>query len=106
MTNQHLSERLGISAVHLREIQKILAKHLTPPIKVQAFGSRTKGQGQTFSDLDLCLTEGNVGYTTLSSIKEEFSESDIPIFVEITQETDLSESFKKSIEPDFINISF
>jgi predicted nucleotidyltransferase len=106
MTNQQLAKHLGINTVILLDLQQILSNHLNSTTSVNAFGSRSRGNAKKFSDLDLCITGDNLSYTQLAKIKEELSESDIPIFIEVTQEADLSESFKEAIKKDFINIPF
>lgn len=106
MTNQQLAKQLGINTATLLDLQQILSTHLSSKNIVNAFGSRSRGNAKKFSDLDLCITGGSLSYTQLAKIKEELSESDIPIFVEVTQETDLSDSFKQAIKEDFINIPF
>ncbi|MCP4597485.1 nucleotidyltransferase family protein [Neptuniibacter sp.] len=106
MTEQELSQRLGLELKHLRSIKEILVCNLSSDFDVHAFGSRTTGSAKQFSDLDLCITGSTLSFSQMTKIKDDFSESDLPIFVDIIQVKDISDSFKQIIEKDFIKIPF
>ncbi len=81
----------------LAEVKKILAFH-APDVKVWAFGSRATGTAKRFSDLDLVLEgEAPVAYQTISKLKHAFSESDLPIKVDVVDWHALDPEFRDAI---------
>lgn len=50
--------------------------------RVKVFGSRGKGNYKTSSDIDLSI-EGTLDFITLSNVKLDLDESDIPYLIEI-----------------------
>ena len=93
---------LDIDAGWLKIVQPILERHL-PGRPVFAFGSRTRGCARRRSDLDLAVggTE-RLTIRTIANIKEDFSESDLPIFVDVLDMNSVEAGFLKRIEPDFV----
>jgi amidophosphoribosyltransferase len=83
-------------------VQRIISTRI-PGRPVFAFGSRTNGKAGRRSDLDLAI--GGSCALSLSeevNLKEDFSESDLPIFVDVVDLNVISPEFRTHIEPDFI----
>jgi predicted nucleotidyltransferase len=79
---------------HLRMVQAILAEHI-PHAKVSVFGSRATGKAKLHSDLDLLIDNAQpLSLDLLGALRDAFSESDIPYFVDIIDEQTLSEEFR------------
>ncbi|MEO5348812.1 MAG: nucleotidyltransferase domain-containing protein [Magnetococcus sp. YQC-3] len=92
------SPLIDIRPDHLRIVQDILQKHL-PDHEVWAFGSRVKGTAKRYSDLDLCvIADTPLAWNVLGSLKDDFSESDLPWKVDVVDWATTSASFRKIIE--------
>jgi predicted nucleotidyltransferase len=76
-------------------VVEILRRHV-PGVDVYAFGSRVNGRARPYSDLDLLL-KAPVTEDQMESIKNAFSESDLPILIDLVQEEGLSEEFKHNM---------
>jgi uncharacterized protein len=82
---------------HLETVRQILSTHV-PEIEVRAFGSRVAGGAKPYSDLDLVF----MGSKPLSPrkralLEEAFSESNLPIRVDLVDWADASERFREII---------
>jgi amidophosphoribosyltransferase len=77
-----------------------------PDRPVYAFGSRTRGNARRRSDLDLAVggTEA-LNFSTYVKMKGDFSESDLPIFVDVVDLNGIDKEFRKRIEPDLVPLS-
>jgi len=86
---------------YLGIIQRIL-QGWVPNCEVWAFGSRVHRRGlKPFSDLDLVvITKHPLDMSHYGRIKESFSESDLPIRVDIADWSQLSDSFKEIIRKE------
>lgn len=83
-------------------VRDILARHV-PQYEVWAFGSRTKGTAKEYSDLDLVvITDQPMSLTLSAAISDDFSESDLPIKVDVVDWATTSETFRRIIEKDKI----
>ncbi len=84
----------------LNLVRIILKKHL-PNTEVKAFGSRVTGKAKPYSDLDLVVM-GNqaLPIEKLNEIKFEFSNSDLPILIDIIDWHAISDSFREKIKAD------
>jgi predicted nucleotidyltransferase len=72
-----------------------------PHAEVWAYGSRVTGSGHEASDLDLVLRNPQNLYeetATLSDLKESFTESNLPIRVDIMDWARIPASFHREIE--------
>ncbi len=89
---------ISLDKKYLDIIQRILQRWV-PDYEVWAFGSRVHQRGlKPFSDLDLVLiTEQPLDMSHYGMIKEAFSESDLPIRVDIADWSLLSDSFQEMI---------
>ncbi len=84
-----------------REIVLGILSRWVPGVAVKAFGSRTRNRPKKWSDLDLALmTDTPVPPATMTMLRLDFSESDLPWQVDVLDWTRASESFKESIASD------
>jgi predicted nucleotidyltransferase len=81
-------------------IQRILAIHL-PEAEVIAYGSRVNGASHDGSDLDLVVRNPlnpQLPVSNLGEVRDAFSESNLPILVDILDWARIPESFREEIE--------
>lgn len=79
---------------------EILDQHV-PHAEVWAYGSRVNGTGHEGSDLDLVLRNcggAEVPFRQLSALRCGFSDSNLPILVDILDWARIPESFRREIE--------
>lgn len=84
----------------LETVRRLLATHL-PESEVWAYGSRVTGQAYDASDLDLVVRnplDPAHPQKSLAELREAFSESDLPILVDVFDWARLPEDFRKEIE--------
>lgn len=83
---------------HLAIVRNILQIHV-PDRVVEVFGSRVQGRTKKASDLDLVIMGDNpLDIRTFGNLQEAFSESDLPMKVDIVEWARTSASFRKIIE--------
>ena len=88
---------IDLPADQLAVVRRLLAAHV-PDVEVRAFGSRVGGKPRPFSDLDLALVgERALESARLEALRDAFSESDLPIRVDVTDWHAISEPFRKVI---------
>lgn len=97
----------GLTRKDFEIIEGILVKPLQKQnCQLFAFGSRARGDHREFSDLDV-LVEAKDKLdeirTSISSIRDQLEESELPIKVDIVLEADLAESYKASVTQDKIS---
>ena len=91
---------IDIRPDHWEIVRSILARHV-PQYAVWAFGSRAKWTTKPYSDLDLAVITSEALPLELSaSLKDDFSESDLPWRVDVVDWATTSESFRRVIERD------
>lgn len=96
--------KIVISPAEWAIVHDILQRHV-PGRKVWAFGSRAKWTSKEFSDLDLAIIgDEPLPITTLASLSEDFSESELPYKVDIVDWATTSPSFRKVIGKDKVLI--
>ena len=98
------AEELGLSVSDLEIVTRILTTHV-PGRPVYAFGSRAVGKARRRSDLDLAV--GGDAPLTLRQralLKEDFDESDLPIFVDILDLHAITPDFYHRIQRDFVPV--
>ena len=91
---------LDLPQKYLEQVKSLLRTHV-PHAEVWAYGSRVTGDGHEASDLDLVLRNPqNLLEETaaLSDLKEAFTESNLPIRVDIMDWARIPESFHREIE--------
>ncbi len=90
---------LDLNPKYAAIVQQILAKHI-PNQTVWIYGSRIKGTAHEGSDLDLVIMPSPHTPSTeqLSALKAAFSESNLPILVDIINWESIPTHFKSEIE--------
>ena len=99
-----MSDRLHLQPSHRQQIESILRKHL-PGVEVWAYGSRVNGQCHEASDLDLALRGPGltpIPADALRELRRAFSDSNIPILVEVRDWARLPEGFRREIERGYV----
>jgi len=94
---------LDLEPRHLAIVAAIIRDQL-PGREVRAFGSRINGRASRFSDLDLVVMGGPVGWAELGRVRDDFSESDLPFKVDLMAWDDLTPEFRKIIEADYVAV--
>lgn len=85
----------------LEKIKSILAAHV-PEFEVRVFGSRLKKTEKRYADLDLVImTEVPLSSLRMAYLREAFSESDLPIKVDILDWAAIGDRFRRIIEEGF-----
>ncbi len=92
---------IDITPYQLDIVINILKKYV-PHCEVRAFGSRYKWTAKDYSDLDLAIV-GNkkLDKKVIYDIKEAFSESDLPIRVDVLDWYAISDEFKQIINQGY-----
>ncbi len=87
---------------HLAEVRSILQRNV-PELIVWAFGSRITGTAKKFSDLDLALvTYRPLPKEKIGELRESFSDSNLPIRVDVIDLASVSPDFKSIVEKNHI----
>ncbi len=88
---------IDLDQQHLETVRGILAQHV-PEYEVLAFGSRVSSSASKFSDLDLVImTDRALSLRRLRRLREAFSESRLPIKVDLVDWADTDEHFREII---------
>jgi predicted nucleotidyltransferase len=91
---------LDLSPGELAIVRDILRKHV-PALAVWAFGSRAKGTARRYSDLDLAIIAATpLPFDIVGSMREDFSESDLPFRVDVLDWAMTSDAFRRLVERD------
>ncbi|MBY0379724.1 MAG: nucleotidyltransferase domain-containing protein, partial [Burkholderiales bacterium] len=92
---------IDLSPYQLEIVLNILKKHV-PRFEVRAFGSRYKWTAKDYSDLDLAIV-GNaiLDRKIIYDLQEAFSESDLPIRVDVLDWYAISDEFKQIINQGY-----
>ncbi len=86
----------------LEEVRRILRSRVAD-IEVWAFGSRVNGTATAYSDLDLVLVDSKpIENQLLWALKDDFSESDLPILVDLLDWQKISPEFKTIIKRNYV----
>jgi len=95
---------LDIRPDHLKIVEEILEKHLSDR-EVWAFGSRVNGTAKETSDLDLVVIgETPLDFQRLGSLRDDFSESNLPYKVDVVDWAKIGETFREIIRKNEIVI--
>lgn len=96
--------KVSLDPKNMEIVLDILKKHI-PQYEVRAFGSRITQQYKKFSDLDIAiLAPSELNIRELGDIKDAFSESNLPIKVDVLDWHNISEDFQNLINQNFIVI--
>lgn len=93
---------INLDKKHLTVVKDILRQYV-PGCEVLVFGSRLTGQAKSYSDLDLALRgQKKIERKKLIELKDAFEESNLPFRVDILDWHRITESFRKTIQKDFV----
>lgn len=93
-------QKLDLRPEWLAIIRQILATHL-PDAEVLAYGSRVTGTAHDGSDLDLVARNPHnlqLPVQNIGEVRDAFSESNLPILVDILDWARIPDSFREEIE--------
>ena len=102
-----MSERavLDLAEQDFTIVRGILNKYVSDR-PVYVFGSRANGQAKRLSDLDLAIGgDQPLTLRLLGDLAEAFDESDLPIEVDVVDIHEVSETFRKRIMSEWIEIT-
>ena len=86
---------------HLGIVQAILREHV-PDMEVRVFGSRVAGNAREASDLDIAIVgKEKMDWELISRIRDAFSDSDLPMRVDVLDWAAITETFRKVIEQGY-----
>ena len=89
--------RIELDPRHLATVRRIVRKHV-PEVEVRAFGSRVSGGARKYSDLDLALVGPvEVEWSRMGRLAAAFSESDLPIRVDVLDWRGVAPPFRRAI---------
>lgn len=90
---------------HYLQIVKEILKNNIPKRHVVVFGSRVTKTFKPHSDLDLCIMGTNpLSLEQLDNLRESFSESDLPIRVDLVDWATISPEFRAIVEKHAVKI--
>lgn len=79
---------------------KIIKKHV-PTARIYLYGSRARGDHSMGSDIDVALdARHKIERLLVLHIKDDIEESTIPLFVDVIDLHNISETFKNEITPE------
>lgn len=88
----------------LQEIKAILARYL-PEAQAWVFGSRVTGKAKHWSDCDIALLSATpLNWQQLEQLKNAFSESNLPIIVDLSDWSTLPPFLQAKIEQQHVQI--
>lgn len=90
---------IDLNPEYLAQIKKILADQI-PDKTVLVYGSRIKNTAHEGSDLDLVVIDdqNEIPLKQLSDLREKFTESNLPILVDIMSWSTIPDEFKEEIK--------
>lgn len=98
------SPLIDLQPDHWAIVREILQRNV-PQYEVWAFGSRAIWTAKEFSDLDLAIiTDQPLSLDVSASLRNDFSESDLPWKVDVVDWAATNESFRKIIARDKVLI--
>jgi ribosomal protein S18 acetylase RimI-like enzyme/predicted nucleotidyltransferase len=89
--------RYGAKGRDLEIIKEILKSY---PYSFYVYGSRTKGNQQKFSDINLFIIDETQPASLPAQLKGEFEESDLSITIDVNSWFDIQEDFRCLVEKD------
>lgn len=88
---------LDLTPKHLGLLMAILRERV-PNVRVYAHGSRVTGKARPYSDLDLALEgDGPIPRERMALLREDLTDSDLPMRVDLVDLQQISGSFKDVI---------
>lgn len=102
------SPQLHLPEKYLRMVQDILRTHL-PKAEVWAYGSRVNGDYHDTNDLNLVVRQPNDlshRQAKLDEVIEAFSESNLPIFVQLVDWASIPDVFHDEIVAKYVVVQY
>jgi predicted nucleotidyltransferase len=97
---------LHLPEAYARIVTDLLRRHV-PAAEVWAYGSRVRGDHHEASDLDLVVRQPGLkpmDCGVLDQLKGAFSDSDLPILVQVVDWARIPDAFRAEIDSDYIVI--
>jgi predicted nucleotidyltransferase len=92
---------IDLAPEYYQVIKNILREKI-PRVEVWIFGSRIDGKAQKYSDIDLVLVgKEKFDWRLLEQLKDAFSESDLPMIVDIIDWNAISPEFREIIKKKY-----
>jgi len=89
---------IDLNKEYLEGIKRIL-HGIVPDCKVIAYGSRVCGNPRQYSDLDIAIVgKEKISMQKLAELEEAFSNSNLPIILDVSDWHAISPEFKKIIK--------
>ena len=98
------SAQLHLPDAYHQMVQAVLHRHL-PQVEVWAYGSRVNGDHHEASDLDLVVRQEGDALTRIrlmDTLREAFSDSDLPLLVQVVDWAAIPESFRAEISHNYV----
>ena len=92
---------IDVTAAERRTVLALLERHL-PHTTVWAYGSRVRWTSRPESDLDLVVFARPEQSGRVAELREAFDESDLPFAVDLFVWDEISESFRKRVEAEYL----
>lgn len=90
---------IDLSPDHLSLVKTILNRVAPAGFEAWVFGSRVSGSAKKFSDLDIAMVgTRKLSLSELGNLREAFSESDLPISVDVIDYNQTDPDFQRIIE--------
>ena len=71
---------------------------LLPKVRIIAFGSRIRGEGKRYSDLDIALDDGEpIAMERIAQLRERLAESDLPYLVDLSDLRAIDSDFRQHV---------
>ena len=98
--------QIDIESRYLEQVKNIINTILKDQnLKIYVFGSRATGKAKKYSDLDVALmSDTKIDGNKMSEIIIKLEDTTIPYKVDVIDLREISETFKKCIENDLIQI--
>lgn len=100
-----MSNRLDLPEQYRIQVCTLLQQYI-PEARVLVYGSRVKGDCYEASDLDLVaqLSEQEKKMYVLGDLRDAFSDSNLPIIVQILDWDEIPESFREEINTCYVEL--
>lgn len=98
--------KIDIESKYLEHVKSIINSHLQDSnLKIYVFGSRVRGNAKKYSDLDVALKAASkIDFNKMSRIEIELEETTIPYKVDVIDLNNISDTFKKCIKNDLVEV--
>lgn len=98
--------QIDIESKYLEHVKNIINSILQDTnLKIYVFGSRVTGKAKQYSDLDIALkANSEIDSDKITKIKFELEETTIPYKIDVIDLNVISDTFKKCIEKDLVEI--